>query len=39
MLVAKDNRTENQEVLKDPKSHKTCRAAIIILVRIKITRT
>jgi len=35
MLVATDNRTENREVLKDPKSHKTCRAAITMLVRVK----
>jgi hypothetical protein len=38
MLVAKDNRTGNREVLKDPKSHKTCRAAITMLVRVKIAR-
>jgi hypothetical protein len=38
MLVPKDNRTESREVLKDPKSHKICRVAITMLVRVKITQ-
>ena len=39
MLVAKDNRTEKRVVLKDPKSHKTRCAAVVMLVCVKITRT